>query len=172
MHAIWKPWSCEMKQSLVDVFCLDRDGWCLACRALSVFPPFPRLFCLASPESCYVFGQFPSYLLLHSNCHCWSPSPVWSAMLPSPPGNRLFSIPHPECNTRVWPPPLTFSPNNITFTHPSPYLHFQLACHHMFTHPALLLSQKPFFSLVISVGPNTINYSLHTTDWKAITLLC
>lgn len=35
----------------------------------SVFPPFPRLFCLASPESGYGFGQLPSYLLLHSNCH-------------------------------------------------------------------------------------------------------
>lgn len=69
MHAIWKSWSRELKQSLVDIFCLERDGWCLAWRALSVFPPFPRLFCLASPESCYVFGQLPSYLLLHSNCH-------------------------------------------------------------------------------------------------------
>lgn len=137
------------------------------------FSSLSRLFCLASPESCYVFGQLPSYLLLHSNCHCWSSSPAWSAMLPSPPGNRLFSIPHPERDTRARPPPLTFSPNNITFTHPSAYLHSSAHSfsHHMFTLPALLPSQKPFCSLVISAGQNIINYSLHTTHWKVNTLL-
>lgn len=36
---------------------------CFGCSSLS------HLFCLASPESRYVFGQLHSYLLLDSNCH-------------------------------------------------------------------------------------------------------
>lgn len=107
-HAIWKQSHCEMKQSPVDIFCLDRDGWCLAWRFGFGFSSLRRLFCLASPESCYVFGQLPSYLLLHSNCH-WTlliPRPCLACHVPSSSGNNLFSI--PSC-----PSPFTCSPSAI-----------------------------------------------------------
>lgn len=95
-----------MKQSHADIFCLDEDGWCLARRVLfRFFFSLPRLFCLASPESRYVFGQLPSYLLLHSNCH--------RALLPTQPcfslpcaltsGEEGSSASHsPECYTHIY----------------------------------------------------------------------
>lgn len=101
-----------MKHRLVDIFYLDGNG--LVRRALSVCPPSPRLFCLASPESCYVFGQLPSYLLLHSNCHSRTlliAQPCSVCHVPSPPGNSLCSIPYAQCNTHIGSPHLTLSPN-------------------------------------------------------------
>lgn len=148
MHDIWKSWSCEMKQSPVDIFCLDRDGWCLACRALLLFfLPFPYLFCLASHESCYVFGQLPSYLLLHSNCHrrLLITQPCLVCHVPSPPGKRPLSLLHSECNAHVQLSPLAISPASI------PLLTFFCCQYHV-----MCTVTSP---LLIQLFPLTINES-------------
>lgn len=95
-----------MKQSHADIFCLDEDGWCLACRVLfHFFFSLPRLFCLASPESRYVFGQLPSYLLLHSNCHraLLTTQPCFSLPCALTSGEEGSSASHsPDCYTHIY----------------------------------------------------------------------
>lgn len=81
----------------------------------SLFLP-PLLFCLASHKSIYAFGQLPSYLLLHSNCHrrLLIAQPHLVCHVCSPPPNILFSIPQPECSVYIESTPLTFSLNSKT----------------------------------------------------------
>lgn len=78
--------------------------------------PPPLLFCLASHKSIYAFGQLPSYLLLHSNCHrrLLIAQPHLVCHVCSPPPNILFSIPQPECSVYIESTPLTFSLNSKT----------------------------------------------------------
>ncbi len=96
---------------------------------------FSRLFCLASPESCYVFGQLSSYLLLHSNGHrpLLMTQPCLVCRAPSPPRNRLFSIPSPSFNSHILSLTWTSSPKNIPIIHLSPYPDRHLRkSHHLF----------------------------------------
>lgn len=99
-----------------------------------VFPPFPRLFCLASPESCYVFGQLPSYLLLHSNCH--RRPRIGQPLLSLPRTSREKTLQHPS----RW----TQSPHSV-FIFKSLTQQFKLyQCLSVSSVPVSLLSFAPF----------------------------
>lgn len=94
-----KPWSCEMKRSLMDIFCLD--GWFLDCGALSLGPPFPVSFAWLPPRAVMSLDSSPATCCFTQTAteHCWSPSPAPSAMCTHLTKN---SIPHPECNSHFW----------------------------------------------------------------------
>lgn len=100
----------------MDIFCLMPDVWPAGLFWFFLPLPPPLLFCLASHKSIYAFGQLPSYLLLHSNCHrrLLIAQPHLVCHVCSPPPNILFSIPQPECSVYIESTPLTFSLNSKT----------------------------------------------------------
>lgn len=169
MHVIWKSWSRELKQSLVDIFCLDRDGWCLACRALLVFPPFP-FFCLASPESCYVFGQLPSYLLLHSNCHRIRLIAQPCLSLPCTLTSREKTLQHPSPMSAM----PTFSLHRIIFIHLTQCFYSFPACMSLFavfTVPGLLHSSKNYHLYLFSYHDHILLPHFQSISFLLLSLL-
>lgn len=97
IHAIRKPWKLWDETNILP------GWWPTELFRGFFFSQFPISFCLASPESCYVFGQLHSYLLLPPNCH--------RALLISQP----CPLQHPSPNTLMQFPPFTLSPKNVTF---------------------------------------------------------
>lgn len=115
-----------MKHNLVDIFCLMPDVWPAGLFWFFLPLPPPLLFCLASHKSIYAFGQLPSYLLLHSNRHrrLLIAQPHLVCHVRSPPPNKLFSIPQPDCSVHIKSTPLTLSLNYKTECIPFIPLHF------------------------------------------------